>query len=188
MGSIDEGPKPRLGTASVGYRTPRPEDGRAVHGLVREGGGLELNTGYAYVLLCDHFAETTVLAETDGELVGFVAAYVPPTKPEAVFVWQVGVHPKSRGLGVASSLLDALLAREACREVAFLEATVSPSNAASRRLFESFAQRHGASFTWADGYPATHFDGPHEPENLIRVGPLRSVKHSRTDSLSSTSS
>lgn len=172
--------------ASVRYRTAAPDDGRAVHRLVHQAGGLELNTGYAYVLLCDHFAATTVLAESDGELVGFVAAYVPPRRHDAVFVWQVGVHPEARGLGIASSLLDALISREACRGVELLEATVSPSNEASRRLFESFAGRHGAPFAWSDGYPATHFDGPHGPEHLIRIGPMRSPERGRADSSSST--
>lgn len=160
--------------ASVRYRTAEPEDGRAVHRLVDETGGLELNTGYAYVLLCDHFAATTVLAESDGGLIGFVAAYVPPRRPDTVFVWQVGVHPDARGQGFASSVLDALISREACRAVEYLEATVSPSNEASRRLFESFAERHGAPFVWSDGYPASHFAGAHDPENLIRIGPMRS--------------
>ena len=156
----------------VRYRDATPADGRAVHELVREAGGLEVNTGYAYVLLCDHFASTTLLAEADSELLGFVAAYVPPAKPDTVFVWQVGVHLGARGLGIASSLLDALAARGACADVRFLEATVTPSNAASRRLFESFAQRHGAPFAWSEGYPSAFFERAHEPENLIRVGPL----------------
>jgi len=158
-----------------------------VHRLVDETGGLELNTGYAYVLLCDHFAATTIVAESDGQLVGFVAAYVPPSRHDTVFVWQVGVHPDARGQGIASSLLDALIGCDACRSVQALEATVSPSNAASRRLFESFAERHGAPFAWSDGYPATHFAGTHEPENLIRIGPVSSPEGDRTDSPSSPS-
>jgi L-2,4-diaminobutyric acid acetyltransferase len=157
---------------AIRTRGPRATDGRAVHALVREAGGLERNTGYAYVLLCDHFADTGVVAERDGRLVGFVAAYRPPSDPDAVFVWQVGVHPSARGQGLGRRLLDAVLQRPGSRGARFLTATVAPSNAASRRLFQGFARRRGAPFTWSDGYAAHLFAGGHEPEPLIRIGPM----------------
>ncbi|MCB9598692.1 MAG: diaminobutyrate acetyltransferase, partial [Sandaracinaceae bacterium] len=135
-------------------------------------GTLERNTAYAYVLLCDHFRATNVIAELEGEPVGFVAAYRPPTHHDTVFVWQVGVLDAARGLGVAGTLLDALVARPGCRGVRYLEATVTPSNEASRRLFESFARRRGADVAWSDGYPATLFAPDHEPEHLVRIGPF----------------
>lgn len=176
--STDLAPRAR---GSVRTRAPRPADGVAVHRLVREGGGLEPNTGYAYVLLCDHFASTTTLAvdAEDGALLGFVGAYLVPERPDTAFVWQVGVARRARGRGVASRLLDALLARDACRGVRFLEATVAPSNAASRRLFESFAERHRAPFAWSDGYAPSLFEGSHEREQLIRIGPLDRAHDSR---------
>lgn len=165
----DEGPKP---SAHVIYRAPRPADAKSVHRLVRDSGGLEVNTGYAYVLLCDHFASTSAVAERGGELVGFVGGYVPPSRPHALFVWQVGVHPAVRGFGVASGLLDAAVRSAAGEGARYLEATVTPSNAASRRLFESFARRHHAPFAWSEGYAPSLFDGAHEPEHLIRIGPV----------------
>ncbi len=157
----------------VRCREARPEDGRALHRLVEDGGVLELNSCYSYVLMCDHFAATTVVAEHDGEPVGFVTAYRPPSRPDTVFVWQVGTHPRMRGRGVARAMLDALLARPACRGVRFLEATVTPSNVASRRLFASFARHRGAGLESTRGYDGSLFaeDG-HEPEDLIRVGPF----------------
>jgi L-2,4-diaminobutyric acid acetyltransferase len=163
---------------AVGLRAPRPEDGRRMHRLALESQGLEVNTGYAYVLLCDHFAATSVIAERGDAPVGFIAGYRPPTKQDCVFVWQVAVHPSARGLGLGSQMLDHLIARPECGDARFLEATVSPSNRASRRLFESFAKRHGASFGWSAGYlsnlfgAATHSGEAHEAEELIRVGPL----------------
>lgn len=158
--------------ATVRFREARPEDGRALHRMVERCGALERNTGYAYVVYCDHFRATTLIAERDGEPVGFVLGHRPPTHPDTVFVWQVGVLPNGRGLGVAGGLLDALVRRPGCRRVRFLEATVAPSNEASRRLFESFARRRGAPAAWSDGYPSTFFDGSHEPEPLVRIGPF----------------
>jgi L-2,4-diaminobutyric acid acetyltransferase len=164
---------------TIRYRGAAPEDGRSLHRLVDDGGVLELNTTYSYVLMCDHFAATTVIAEhgiaaNGGAPVGFVTAYRPPSRPEAVFVWQIGVHPSMRGRGVARGLLDFLVRRPACRGVRFLEATVTPNNVPSRRLFTSFARHRGASFEWSDGYPGALFGAAddHEPEHLIRIGPL----------------
>ncbi len=157
----------------IRYRGAAPEDGKALHRLVDDGGVLELNSCYSYVLLCDHFGGTTVVAEHEGEAVGFVTAYRPPSHPDTVFVWQVGTHPRMRGRGVARGLLDALIKRPGCRGIRFLEATVTPSNTASRRLFASFARHRGAEFHEGEGYPGETFaEEEHEPENLIRIGPF----------------
>jgi len=153
------------------FREATPEDGPVVFRLVKDGGTLEVNTQYAYVLLCDHFRATTIVCEHEGQLVGFVAAYRPPTHPDAVFVWQIGVSPTMRGRGVARSILDALVEHPGCDGVHYLEATVTPSNTASRRLFESFARHRDAAFEWTPYYDPSHL-GDHEPEDLIRTGPF----------------
>jgi L-2,4-diaminobutyric acid acetyltransferase len=90
--------------------------------------------------LCRDFAETCVAAERDNRLVGFVTAYRPPRRPDAIFIWQIGVDLSVRRQGLGRQMLHYLLSLPACREIAFLEATVTPSNTASRRLFQSFAQ------------------------------------------------
>lgn len=156
----------------IRFRGAAPEDGQALHALVERGGVLELNTAYSYVLMCDHFASTTVVAEHDGEVVGFVTAYRPPSHPDTVFVWQIGVDPRMRGRGVARNILHALVKRPACRGVRYLEATVTPTNMASRRLFQSFARHQSASYEWSDGYPGEAFGDGHEPEDLVRIGPF----------------
>lgn len=156
--------------ASVVLRMAKPEDGPRLHALVEAAGTLEQNTLYCYVLMADHFRATTVVAEREGELVGFVMAHRPPTHPEAVFVWQVGVHPRARGLGVGRRMLRFLA--DHAPGVRFVEATVTPSNEPSRRLFESLARELGVPASWNDAYDARHLGAEHEPERLIRIGPL----------------
>src|SRR5690625_6949217 len=54
------------------FRKAQPQDGARMHALVKEMGGLELNTAYFYVLYCMDFADTCAVAEVDGKLADFV--------------------------------------------------------------------------------------------------------------------
>jgi L-2,4-diaminobutyric acid acetyltransferase len=141
---------------------------RALPGI----GSLERNTAYAYLLLCSHFASTGIVAELDGELAGFVLGYRPPSDPQAIFVWQVGVAPVARGRGVGGRMLDALLERPGCRDARWLSATVAGDNAASLALFGGFARRRGARCQETRGFDSPLFPEPHPDENLLRIGPL----------------
>jgi len=154
-------------------RTPETADGRAMHAIARRSEALEENTLYAYLLLATHFRDTCLVAEMDGEVVGYVAAYRPPTTPEAVFVWQVGVDAKARRRGLAKRMLIELFRIPGCRDATHLESTVTPSNAASRGLFESAAEALGAKHEWSEGFTTGDFGGEaHEPEDRFRAGPI----------------
>jgi len=158
--------------ADIVVRGALPSDGPAVHALIERVGTLELNSGYAYLLLCDHFGSTSVVAERDGQLLGTVLGYRPPSRPDAIFVWQVGVDPAARGTGLGKKLLRAFTRTPGAAGARFLEATVAPSNAASRALFTSFARAESAPLAEQPGYGAPHLPMGHEPEPLLRIGPL----------------
>ncbi len=162
------------GTRSIEYRHPKVDDGAAVWRLVADGRVLETNSAYAYLLLCRDFAETCVVARRGSALVGFVVGYRLPTRQDTVFVWQVGVSADARGEGVASRVLDYLLASDGCRGVRFLETTVTPSNEASRALFGSLARRVDTRLEESEGFPSELFpDRQHEPERRLRIGPFQ---------------
>jgi L-2,4-diaminobutyric acid acetyltransferase len=162
-----------IADTAITLRQPCLEDGAAMSKLVQETPPLDANSCYAYMLLCTHFAATCVVAEDEGELVGFVSAYRPPTDPSALFVWQVAVKSAARGRGLAKAMIQTLLARETCRGVTFLEATVTPSNVASQTLFRSLAKEHQARCTETCWFPPEAFGaGEHEAELLFRIGPL----------------
>jgi len=152
------------------FRQARPEDGPRMYELVREMGGLELNTAYFYVLFCIDFSDTCVVAEVDGKLAGFVLGHRPPARQDAVFVWQVGVAPFMRKKGLARQLLEAFL--EQNPDARWLEASVTPSNKASRKLFRSVARDHGVDCQVSVFMLAEHFPDSHEPEELFRIGPF----------------
>lgn len=161
---------------AVHFRQPEVADAASIWCLVRESGALDVNSQYAYLLICDHFARTSVVAcDAQNRLIAFVAAYSPPHKSDTVFVWQVGVSAAWRKQGLAKRLLHQLLQLPACKDTNFLEATVTPSNVASRRLFAALARDVQAELNISAGYEACHFstESSHEAEELFRIGPFQ---------------
>ena len=142
--------------------------------FVRDHGGLELNTGYAYVVLGeDHAATSLVAHDQAGVLRGFALGYRPPARPEVLFVWQVGVDPEVRGKGLARRLLLRLVQDTRPDGVRFIEATVTPSNEASQGLFRSIARELGVPCEAREHLTAEIFpEAGHEAEQLFRVGPF----------------
>lgn len=160
-------------TDPINLRSPTKGDAPAIHRLVSQCPPLDLNSLYSYLLLAEHFPATCIVAETDGVAFGFVSAYKPPTRPDALFIWQVAVHERARGRGLGKQMLQALLQRPNLADVRYLETTVSPGNAASRRMFDLLAQNLGAAVSEAPLFSRTMF-GPqaHDDEPLLRIGPL----------------
>jgi len=158
----------------LSFEKPSIEDGIAIWRLVGDSKPLDLNSPYNYLLLCKHFSETCVVARNGRRLCGFISAYLHPQKPDTIFVWQVAVHLHGRKCRVGSRMLQALLKRDVCRNVRFLETTVSPSNKPSRGLFYSLARDLHATvneelFMSREDFGQTD----HEEEVLLQVGPFQ---------------
>ncbi|GGX31765.1 L-2,4-diaminobutyric acid acetyltransferase [Pigmentiphaga litoralis] len=148
-------------------------DGAAIQQLIQDAPPLDVNSTYAYLLLCLHFRDTCVVAEQNGQLAGFISAYVPPRHPDVLFVWQVAVHPSARGKRLGAAMLTELLARDAVAPVRVVETTVSPDNAASRRMFARLADDLHAPLEEQTLFPPTLFGGAdHDDERLLRIGPF----------------
>lgn len=161
----------------ISIRAPKLEDGAEVHALIRDCPPLDLNSSYLYFLLCDHFRDTTVVAEREGKIVGCVTAYLRPDDPKALFVWQVAVHADGRGQGLGKRMLDAVADRDAAAGATRMETTISPSNTASRRLFASWAESRNMKLEEQTYLEPEHFTAAgskeeHEAECLFRIGPL----------------
>ncbi|HLU15566.1 MAG TPA: diaminobutyrate acetyltransferase [Burkholderiaceae bacterium] len=159
---------------AIVLREPQISDGPHLYQLVRNCPPLDLNSLYSYLLLCEHHPSTCVVAEVNGEVQGFVSAYMRPDQPDVIFVWQVAVHESARGMGLAQGMLLALLERESTRTARFLETTVGPGNVSSRRMFRAVADHHGAEIQERLLFGAELFgSGEHEDECLLRIGPIK---------------
>lgn len=146
--------------------------------LARDSGALDLNSPYAYLLFGAHFSATSLVAEHEGRLVGFVAGYLPPTDPDLVFIWQVAVDPSMRGAGLGGSLLHTTFEHAQTRGATGITATVTPSNDPSRRLFQAVARDLGLSYREEPLFGAELFAGEgHEPEHRILIAPSHHLQH-----------
>ena len=145
--------------------------------LVADTEVLDLNSTYTYLLMATDFAETTVVADRDGDLCGLVTGYHPPGRPEVLFVWQVAVARAAQGTGLAGTMLAHLVHRVRSHRrghPVIVEATVSPENSASRALFGAFARRHGVPLVERPCFTADQLDvdGDHDDEPILRIGPI----------------
>lgn len=157
-------------------RMPTAADGPAVTALIAASPPLDTNSAYCNLLQCSDFADTCVVAERAGEIVGWISGYRPPSHPDRIFVWQVAVAASARGLGLGGRMLDALIARPASRGATALTTTVTDANAASWALFEAFARRHGARLTRSARFERdAHFVGAHDTEWQATIAPLPSA-------------
>lgn len=155
------------------FRPPVAEDGMSVFKLVENCSPLDTNSVYCNLLQCTHFSDTSVAAVHDGELIGFISAYLIPGRPDTLFIWQVAVAESARGQGLGTRMLRSILKRSQCLHVVYLETTITESNRASWALFESLAKKLKAPIKTAEMFNQDkHFNGEHDSETLLRLGPF----------------
>ena len=155
---------------AVRLRKPTVEDGSDVWALISACKPLDENSMYFNLIQCDHFADTCILAEREGQIVGWISGHIPPEKPETLFVWQVAVSPEARGLGLAGRMLRALFDRPELADVSRIETTITRDNKPSWGLFRAFASKRDGTLTHAPHFErGTHFDGAHATEYLVEI-------------------
>lgn len=165
MQEADEEPPIEIGR-------PEVSDGRELWRIARDSGKLDLNSPYTYLLWCRDFASCSVVAKSGGDVAGFITGYRRPDAMDTFVVWQVAVDDRHRGRGLAMRMLDHLTERLLPEGARFLEATVTPDNEPSMRLFSAFARDRGADLDKRELFAATLFPEEHAAEILFRVGPI----------------
>jgi len=164
---------PALSIERFTFRIPEETDGYNVWKLIKSCPPLDENSLYCNLLQCSHFAKTCILAQTDDRALGWVSGYVLPEDPETLFVWQVAVHADARGTGLGKELLKRLVARDNLNHIRHMNTTITATNEASWGMFRSFAKAMDApirSAVWLT--KEDHFQGLHDAEQLVRIGPF----------------
>lgn len=82
-------------------------------------------------LFLEHFCSTSLLAETDGHMVGFLVGFLSPSQPQVAYIHYVAVDPERRVNGVARCLYDRFLAEASAAGCTRVSAITSRANAGS---------------------------------------------------------
>jgi L-2,4-diaminobutyric acid acetyltransferase len=123
-------------------------------------------------MLCEYFADTCVVGVHDDRIVGFATGFRLPADDETLFIWQIVTSDEARSTGIASRMLDHLTERPLVPRLRYLQATVTPGNEPSLRLFRGFATRRGAPCDETPLFARDDFPEGHEPEVQLRIGPF----------------
>ncbi len=169
----------------VQTRFPKLDDSPKIYELIRSSPPLDLNSRYLYMLQTTHFKNTCIVAdlipeddEGSPQVAGFLSGHLLPEAPEVLFIWQVAVSSMARGKGVAKKMALDLLKRPALKNINQIITTVTPSNAASLKLFERLTDDLDTAINQEVGFESTLFGGDaHEPENALQNRPIQSFKN-----------
>lgn len=151
-------------------RTPEPVDGVRIAALA-EG----LASGNARdipeaLVGRGAFRETSVLAELDGQLLGWISAYILPYDPQTLFIWTVEVVEADRDVGISALMLGYLMRQEACAGVTRVQTVISCDEDRPWELFRRFARwQHSRMNVQPYFTQALTPHKRHENENLVTI-------------------
>jgi predicted GNAT superfamily acetyltransferase len=109
-----------------------------------------------------HFRDTSLVAERDGELAGFLVGFLSQSEPEAAYVHFAGVDPAERGTGLGRELYERFFA--AARAAGRTRVTCVTSTENSR----SVAFHTAIGFEPSEPQPG--YDGPGEDRIVLTRG------------------
>jgi predicted GNAT superfamily acetyltransferase len=114
----------------IAVRQARAGDYDAIAAVVDDWWGRPI-AGFLPRLFLDHFHGTSLVAERDGTLAGFLVGFLSPSLPSEAYVHFVGVAPDLRRTGLARDLYTRFFDLAAGHGRTVVSAVTSPVNARS---------------------------------------------------------
>ena len=165
--------KKQLTLNDIFFRMPESTDGPAVYELIKNCDPLDINSRYCNLLQTYHFKDTCVAAECpNGNLWGFISGYIIPNSDNTLFIWQVAVSNEARGLGLGKEMLLHILRRKHL-DIHYIHTTITEENGPSWGMFSSLARDLDTNMSTRLLFDSEkHFDGRHEDEIMLQLGPF----------------
>jgi len=118
----------------IAIRQLSPADHRTVASVIDEWwGGRQMSRALPR-LFFDHFCATSLAAERDGELAGFLVGFISPSRPAEAYIHFVGVHPAERGNGLGRQLYERFFETARAADCRLVRAVTAPVNQDSVRF------------------------------------------------------
>lgn len=70
---------------TITFRKPDENDGREMFRIVEESKVLDVNSSYSYLMWSKYFNETSIVAESEDKVIGFVSGFIQPTSLDTLF-------------------------------------------------------------------------------------------------------
>jgi len=151
---------------TVTFRQLESRDFRPVVGVADDWWGGRAVRGILQRLFLDHFADTSLVAECDGEIVGFLVGFSSSSRPGEAYVHAVGVAPSHRGAGLGRELYERFFSLVRDRGATTVRAITAPVNRGSIAFHRSLGFELEPSDREVDGVPV---HGGHDPNGGDRV-------------------
>ncbi len=116
--------------APISLRPARPDDYEPIAAVADDWWGRPIVRVLPKLFL-DHFHRTSLVAEREGELAGFLIGFCSPSKPDEAYIHFLGVAPAERRQGLARRLYQEFFAMARAEGRGVVSAVTSPVNEAS---------------------------------------------------------
>ena len=146
-------------SAEIHLRPTEATDGLAVYKLAKSSVELESTPCSSFYSLCGDFSHTSIVAEINGRIIGFVGGYRPPERENTLVVKTVVVDQEVRKMGLASEMLSDLVSRLSTVGVVTLEAIAKSSSEVAAALFNGYAEKHSVEVSKVDYLTSEQLDG-----------------------------
>lgn len=158
--------------SSIALRRPVIDDAAAMWHISDRTAIRDTNSLSHYLLMCRDFSDTSIAAYYQDGLIGFITAYLRPSSPTVLFVWQTAVDPDINAPGLATQMLNTLVDRAVMRGVSYIETSINRRNCLFRMMLRRFAHERGAQIECNLLFDDWVLPDNHEAEVLHRIGPL----------------
>jgi ribosomal protein S18 acetylase RimI-like enzyme len=112
-------------------------------------------------LFFEHFRDTSMLLERDGELVGFLVGFLSQSRPDEAYIHFVGVAPELRGSGVGAAMYRRFFALARAAGRTRVRSVTSPVNRGSVAFHRAMGFELVPGDLTVDGIPVLRdHDGP----------------------------
>lgn len=125
-------------------REVKPDEFPKVIELVRKCKPLEVYPSHLYKIMFRYFRDFCIIAEDEGQAIGFVMGFSAQNPDKTCFLWQIGVDPEIQSKGVGEKV--ARYFEEKVKNLGYsrIELTVDIDNIPPQRLFEKLSYENAS--------------------------------------------